>query len=84
MQLLAQLVGRGDDHAAQLDERFAAHVDGAATRDQKQPQRLASFPAAWKRKRLAGKRRPGRPRRVERVVFPTPCGYFLCSAVQLR
>ena len=39
-QLLAEPVGSGDDHAAQLRERFAADVDGAATSDQQQPQRL--------------------------------------------
>jgi hypothetical protein len=34
VQLLAELVVGGDDHSAQLSERFAAHVDGAAMRDQ--------------------------------------------------
>ena len=33
-QLLAEPVRGGDDHAAKLSERFAAHVDGAATCDQ--------------------------------------------------
>ena len=70
-QLLAELVGCCHDHAAELSERFAAHVDGAATCDQEQPQRLPAFAAACQRERLAAKRRPRGPGGVQRIVFPT-------------
>ncbi len=36
-QLLAQTVGTGDDHAAQLHERIPADVDGAAACKKQQP-----------------------------------------------
>ena len=80
-QLLAELVGRGDDHAAQLHERFAADVDGAATRDQQQPQRLPPLARSRQRERLAGERRPRRPGRVERVVLAAqpPLGCAACG-----
>ena len=39
-QLVAQPVGCGDDHAAQLHERDPALVDRAAPGEQQQPQRL--------------------------------------------
>ena len=68
-QLVAELLGRGDDHAAQLHERFAADVDGAAAGDQQQPQRLPSLPCPRQRERLARERRARRPDRVERVVL---------------
>jgi hypothetical protein len=68
-QLLAEPVGRGHDHAAQLHERLATDVDGAASGDQQQPQGLPPLPRAGKRERLAGERRPRRPDCVERVVL---------------
>ncbi len=42
-QLLAEPLGRSDDHRAQLGERFAPDVDGATTGDQQQSQRFASL-----------------------------------------
>jgi hypothetical protein len=52
-QLLAEALGRGHDHAAQLHERLAADVDGAATGEQQQPQRLAVLSRARQRQALA-------------------------------
>jgi hypothetical protein len=40
-QLLAELVGGGHDHAAQLHERFAVDVDCAPSGDEQEPQRFA-------------------------------------------
>src|SRR6266545_4499507 len=68
-QLLTQLVGAGDDHAAQLHERKPTHVDRAAASKQKQPQRLALLPRSRQRRSFAGERRAGRADRVERVVL---------------
>ena len=75
---LAELVGCGHDHAAQLHERFAANIDGAAAGEQQQPQRLLSLPRARQRQRLARERRrgPPGPRRAGR-----PCR---CSRRSLR
>jgi hypothetical protein len=52
-----------------LSERLTADVDGASSCDQQEPQRLASLAVARQRERLAGKRCPRRPNRVERVVL---------------
>jgi hypothetical protein len=68
-QLLAEAIGRGHDHTAQLHERLAADVDGAATRDQQQPQRLSPLAHPRQRERVAGECRPRRPDRVECVVL---------------
>jgi hypothetical protein len=68
-QLLAEALGRGHDHAAQLHERLATDVDGAATREQQQPQRLAALSRARPRQRLTPERSAGGPDRVELVVF---------------
>jgi hypothetical protein len=68
-QLLAEALGRGHDHAAQLHERLAANVDGAATGEQQQPQRLAVLSRARQRQGLAPERGAGGPDRVELVVF---------------
>jgi hypothetical protein len=52
-----------------LPERFAAHVDGAATSDQQQPQRLPPLTGSRHRHRDAGECRPRCAGRVERVIF---------------
>ncbi len=71
-QLLTQLLGRGDDHAAELDEREPTDVDGAAPREQQHPQRLLALTRARQRQRLGrearrvrrGSRRADRPCRA--------------------
>src|SRR5439155_1422469 len=68
-QLLAKQLRGGDDDGAQLRQRFAADVDGAAARDQQQPQRLAPLASARERERVAGERGRRGPGRVQRVVF---------------
>ena len=66
---MAELFGRGDDHAAQLHERNPTHVDRAAASKQQQPQRLASLPGSRQGERLARQRCAGGADRVERVVL---------------
>ena len=63
------MLGRGHDHAAELDERDATDVDGAAPREQQHAQRLLPLSRAWQRQRLS--RKPGTcsADRVERVVL---------------
>jgi hypothetical protein len=67
--LLAKRLRGGDDDSAKLGQRFAADVDGAATRDQQQPQRLAPLTSPREREYVAGERGPCDPGRVQRVVF---------------
>jgi hypothetical protein len=70
-QLVAEAFWGGHDHAAQPHERFA-DIDGAAAGDQQQPQRFPPRTRARQRERLAGKRRPRRWDRVERVILAAP------------
>ncbi len=70
-QLVTELLGRGHDHAAQLDEREPTHVDGAAPRKQQHPQRLLALARARQRQRLGREPGAGSPDRVERVVLAT-------------
>ena len=87
-QLLAERVGGGHDHRAQLGQCFAADVDGAAARDQQQPQRLPPLTCARERERVARERRPCRPGRVEacrpcRAAAARPRGVRLTSSTAL-
>ena len=80
-----RLVGRGHDHAAELDERDPAHVDGAAPSEQQHPQRLLPLSRARQRRRarlrapsgLHGVASSGsslpRSRRSPRLLRPTSC-----------
>ena len=68
-ELAAELLGCGDDHAAQLHERLAADVDGAASGDQQQPQRFAPLSRTRHRQRLAPECGACSANRVELVVF---------------
>ncbi len=53
-QLVTEMLGCRDDHAAQLDERDPTDVDGAASREQEHPQRLLPLPRARERHRVGG------------------------------
>jgi len=68
-QLLAEAIGRGHDHTAQLHERLAADVDGTPARDQQQPQRLSALPGSRQRQRLARERGKRGADGVEFVVL---------------
>src|SRR5581483_9829771 len=65
------MLGRRHDHAAELDERDATDVDGAASRQQKHPQCFLPLPRAWQRQRLGGDPRACGPDRVKWVVLAT-------------
>jgi hypothetical protein len=52
-----------------LSQGFASDVDGAATSDKQQPQRLSTLARSRQRKRVAGECRPRRARRVECVIL---------------
>ena len=64
-----ELLGRRDDHAAQLDERDATNVDGAAAREQQHAQRLLAPSRAWQGQRLGRDSCTRRADRVEWIVF---------------
>src|SRR5215212_11211212 len=53
-QLVTEMLGCRDDHAAQLDERDATGVDGAASPEQEHPQGLLPLPRARERHRVGG------------------------------
>ncbi|HEX2432733.1 MAG TPA: hypothetical protein VHI55_02180 [Gaiellaceae bacterium] len=74
-QLLAERLRRRDDQSAELCERFAAHVDGAASRDEQQPQRLAPLACARQRERVRGECCSGCAGCVERVIFAAQAAF---------
>jgi len=68
-QLVAEGLRRSDDDRAELCECFTADVDGAATGDQQQSQRLTTLPRPRQCERFAGQCCPRDADSVERVIF---------------
>jgi hypothetical protein len=83
-ELGAELVGAGDDHAPQLHERLAAHLDRAAAGEQQEPQRFPSLPGSRQGERLAGERCTGGADRVQLVVLATQPPLVAWDAADLK
>ena len=82
-QLLAEPVGSGDDHAAQLHERDLARLDRGVPRQQQQPQRLLMLAGTRPRPTLACKRRAGSTDGVELVIFAVQPPLAAAAAIDL-
>jgi hypothetical protein len=82
-QLVAEFVGCGDDHAAQLHERNLARVDRGSPGQQQKPQRLLMLPGSRSCPTLVCEGRASGTDRVELVVFATQPPLAAAGAVDL-
>ena len=82
-QLVAELVGGGDDHAAQLHKRDLARVDRGSPGQQQKPQRLLMLAGSRPCPTLVCERRAGCTDCVELVVFAAQPPLAAAGAVDL-
>ena len=68
-KLVTEGLRRGHDHAAELDERDPANVDGASPGDHQYPQRFLTLSRTGSRTNAGSDNRARRAGRVERVVL---------------